>query len=85
MSNTFVLVPDGISHNSVEAAKAILQGTEGGEIIGFIFGLMFVGNGKKYVVNATGEAYDSPTFARGMAAALDDFLRERAKELQNPK
>ena len=80
MSNTFVLVPDTISHDTIEAARMILEGAERGEILGFVFGVMY--GGKRYVVNAAGEAYDSPTFSRGMAAALDDFLKERVHELK---
>lgn len=78
MTTTFVLVPDNISHDTIEAARLILDGAERGEIIGFIFGVMY--NGKRYIVNAAGEAYDSPTFSRGMAAALDDFLKDRLHE-----
>lgn len=76
---TFILVPGTISHDTIEAARTILDQAERGEALGIIFGVMY--RGKRYIVNAAGEAYDSPTFARGMAAALDDYLRERLHEL----
>lgn len=80
MMTTFILVPDTISHDTVEAARTILDQAESAKLIGFTFCLMY--GEKRYVVNAAGEAYDSPTFSRGMTAALDDFLKERLHELQ---
>lgn len=77
---TFTLVPNAISHDTIEAARTILDQAEKGDALGLIFGIMY--REKRYVVNAAGEAYDSPTFARGMNAALDDFLKERLHQLK---
>lgn len=77
---TFTLIQNAISHDTIEAARTILDQAEQGVALGFIFGIMY--REKQYVVNAAGEAYDSPTFARGMNAALDDFLKDRLHELK---
>lgn len=71
----FWLVPDEISHDTVEALQTLLEDAHSGEIIGMAFAVMY--KGRDYIVNATGEAYRSPTFTRGMIQALDDRMKNR--------
>jgi hypothetical protein len=75
MKKPFELMPDNISHDTVEALKSLLEEAERGEIIGFAFAAMY--KGRDFIVNTAGEAYRSPTFARGMVQALDDHLMNR--------
>jgi hypothetical protein len=75
MKKPFELMPDNISHDTVEALKSLLEEAERGEIIGFAFAAMY--KGRDFIVNTAGEAYRSPTFARGMVQALDDHLMDR--------
>jgi hypothetical protein len=72
MDRPFTLVPDSISHDTIEALKALLRDAEKGEIIGLAFAVMY--KGRDYIVNTAGEAHRSPTFTRGMVPALDDHL-----------
>jgi hypothetical protein len=75
MKKPFELMPDNISHDTVEALKSLLEEAERGEMIGFAFAAMY--KGRDFTVNTAGEAHRSPTFARGMVQALDDHLMDR--------
>ena len=74
MTKRFRLVEGETSHDTIIAAKEILSGAESGEVIGAAFVIMY--KGRDYVVEVTGEAYNSPTFTRGMVRALDDKLQK---------
>lgn len=78
MKQPFELVTDSISHDSVEALQMLLQQAKSGELIGVAFAAMY--RKGSFVVNTAGEAHRSPTFARGMIAALDDHLMQRVHE-----
>lgn len=69
------LTPDTISHDTVEALRTLLADAERGYIIGVAFAVMY--KGRDFVVDTAGEAHRSPTFARGMVAALDDHLMHK--------
>jgi hypothetical protein len=56
----------------------MLRQAEAGELIGFAIAAMY--SGRDYIVNSTGEVEISPTFARGMVAALDDHFKEMVHE-----
>lgn len=75
MKKPFVLAPDVISHDSVEALRTLLEDAENGNLIGVAFAAMY----KKgsFIVNTAGEAHRSPTFSRGMVKALDDHLMQK--------
>jgi hypothetical protein len=75
MKKPFGLAADTISHDTVEALKALLAEAEQGEMIGFAFAAMY--KGRDFIVNTAGEAHRSPTFARGMVQALDDHLMQK--------
>lgn len=68
----FTLVEGQTSSDTVKCLEEMLARAREGELIGIAFAAMFKFRG--FTVNATGEAIRNPTFARGMAAALDDFL-----------
>jgi hypothetical protein len=71
----FELVPDTVSTDTVECLQLLLRRARKGEVIGLAFCAML--KQRAYIVNTAGVAHDSPTFARGMVAALDDSLSNR--------
>jgi hypothetical protein len=77
MRQPYVLVPDVVSHDTVECLKTLLAQAKRGELIGLAYAGMLKRKG--YIVNTAGEAHASPTFARGMVAALDDQLAGRVR------
>lgn len=62
------------SHDTIEALEQMLDEARRGRLIGIACVAMY--KRREFYVNATGEAYRSPTFSRGMVATLDDYLRE---------
>lgn len=77
MRRVFTLVPDTISTDTVECLTQLLEHAKTGEITGIAFAAMLKRRG--YIANSAGEAHRSPTFARGMVAALDDQLAKRIR------
>lgn len=77
MSSPFILVQDTVSNDTVECLKMLLRQARNGEVIGIAYAAML--RQRSYIVNTAGEAHDSPTFTRGMVAALDDKLSERIR------
>lgn len=75
MKEPFFLVPDTVSTDTVECLQLLLKRARKGEVIGLAFCAML--KQRSYIVNTAGVAHDSPTFARGMVAALDDALSNR--------
>jgi hypothetical protein len=71
----YVLVPQRVSNDTVEALETLLEQARNGEVIGVAFVAMLKRRG--YIADAAGEAYRNPTFARGMIRALDDKLAHR--------
>jgi len=76
MRPPFRLVPDTISSDTVRALEQLLKEARAGRIIGVAFVAMY--KRREYIANAAGEARRSPTFTRGMIAALDDALGRQA-------
>jgi hypothetical protein len=75
MKTPFILVPDHVSDDTVEALQTLLTHARKGEVIGIGFVCMLKRRG--YIANAAGEAFRNPTFTRGMLQALDDKLARR--------
>lgn len=75
MSRPFVLVPDRVSTDTVKCLELLLRRARRGEVIGLAYCAML--KQRAYIVNTAGAAHESPTFARGMVAALDDNLALR--------
>lgn len=75
MKPPFTLVPDVVSTDTVECLQTLLKRARKGEVIGLAFCAML--KQRAYIVNTAGVAHESPTFARGMVAALDDSLSNR--------
>lgn len=73
----FILVPDTISNDTVQALEQLLVAARKGDVIGVAFAAMLKKRG--YIVNTSGEAHRNPTFTRGMVAALDDQLSGRIR------
>ncbi len=70
-------IPSPVSHDTVTCLEHLLDGARRGAVIGIAYAAML--KHRSYVLNACGEAHRSPTFARGMVAALDDELAARSK------
>jgi len=66
------LVPDYVSEDTVDCLQQLLHLARRGEVIGLA--ICAVLTQRRYFVDTAGVADDSPTFARGMIAALDDQL-----------
>ncbi len=77
MKPPFILVPDNISHETLEAAQEINRLATSGQAIGLIFGVML--RHRRYIVNSAGECHRNPTFALGMVSMLDAELRQLAR------
>lgn len=75
MNTPYSLVPDAVSTDTVRCLQTLLKRAKSGEVIGLAYCAML--KQKLYIVNTAGVAHDSPTFARGMVAALDDSLSAR--------
>lgn len=73
----YLLVPDTLSTDTVEALAALHDHAKRGQIVGLIYGCLLKRRG--FIVNSAGELYRSPTFARGICAALDDSLSLRIR------
>lgn len=66
------LVPDNISHDTVEALTALLEAAKAGEVTGIAFACTL--RRMRYITNVAGHCYEHPTFARGMVSFLSDQL-----------
>lgn len=75
MKRPFTLIPDAVSTDTVECLQLLLRRARRGEVIGLAYCAML--KQRAYIVNTAGAAHESPTFARGMVAALDDSLSDR--------
>jgi hypothetical protein len=75
MKPVYVLIPNHVSTDTVEALEMLLAQARAGEVIGVAFVAMLKRRG--YIADAAGEAYRNPTFTRGMIRALDDRLAQR--------
>lgn len=71
----YELIPDRVSTDTVECLQLLLKRAKRGEVIGLAYCAML--KQREYIVNTAGVAHESPTFARGMVAALDDSLSNR--------
>lgn len=77
MKQPFILVPDRISHDVVEALEILLENARRGEVIGIAYAAAL--KRRAYIANTAGECHRSPTFTRGMLASLDDQLAGRVR------
>lgn len=77
MKAPYSLVPDTVSTDTVRCLQTLLRRAKAGEVIGLAYCAML--KQRYYIVNTAGVAHDSPTFARGMVAALDDQLSESVR------
>lgn len=66
------LLPDCVSHDTVECLSTLLERAKSGDITGIAFACVL--KRRRYIVNSAGTARRYPTFARGMVKALDDEL-----------
>lgn len=80
MKPPFTLIADTVSTDTVACLQLLLRRARKGEVIGLAFCAML--KQRAYIVNTAGVAHDSPTFARGMVAALDDALSAKIRGAQ---
>lgn len=66
------LIPDNISHDTVEALEIMLAAAKTGEITGIAFACTL--KKMRFVTNVAGYCFRHPTHARGMVAFLSDQL-----------
>ena len=72
MKPPFLLVPDTVSHDTIECLEILLGEARRGQVIGIAYAVML--KKRAYITNTAGEAHRNPTFSRGMIATLDDQL-----------
>lgn len=75
MTGKLTLVPDDISHDTVEALEELLAHARAGQLKGFAFVASLRRN--HYIRNVAGDLRGNPTLARGMLCTLDDFLSQQ--------
>lgn len=68
---------DGVSRDTVECLRVLLEAAERGEVIGVCWAAMH--KQRQYTVHACGEAYRNPTFSSGMVGALWFDLQMQAR------
>lgn len=78
----FKLIPDTISHDTVEAMEILLAGAKAGEITGIAFAVTL--RKSRFITNVAGFCWRNPTHARGMVAFLSDQLG-RLVETRDPE
>lgn len=67
----------GAPTDVVDCLKELLTEARSGDLIGIAYAAMY--RRRQYYVDATGECYRNPTFARGMVGALGDMLGRLAR------
>lgn len=77
MKPPYSLVTDTGSHDTVQCLERLLAEARAGQLIGLAYAAIM--KRRNFRVNACGEAHRSPTFARGVLAALDDELGNRIR------
>lgn len=70
----FRLVPDALSHDTVEALRELLKQAEDGRVVGIAFAAMY--RSRQFITNTAGECHRNPVFTRGIVAVLDDCLAQ---------
>lgn len=79
MKAPFRLVPDTVPHDVVAALKHLLHDAEQErDLFGFAYAAIYRKN-RRYIVNAAGEYYRNPDYARGHVAQLHDALGKLAR------
>ena len=74
MTNTYRLIHEHISRDTVEALTQLLELAKQGEVTGIAFGA-FLKN-RRYITDVAGTCFHNATITRGMICALDDELSE---------
>jgi hypothetical protein len=74
---TYQLVPDSLSHDTVECLEVLLEQARKGEVVGFAFAAMLKRKG--YIADTAGQAHQNPTFALGMISILADQVSHRIR------
>jgi hypothetical protein len=72
------LLHETVSHDTIECALAMAEGSKNGHIVGAVIGFLY--KYRKYSVAVCGEAYRDPTWARGVIGAIEDELRHLIHE-----
>lgn len=72
------LLREVVSSDTVDCAKALIDGSESGQVVGAVIGFLY--RRRRYSVAICGEAYADPTWARGVIAAIEDELRQMVHE-----
>lgn len=76
------LLPDSVSHDTVECLTTLLARAKAGEVTGIAYCVVL--KRRRYIVNSAGTARKYPTFTRGMVNALDDELGSMVRNGSKP-
>ena len=80
MKPPFILVQKIISHNTVEAARTVMEDAQHGNAIGMAATVMYLYPEPHFVTITTDEADRNPIFTSGMLASLNYQLMRKANE-----
>lgn len=78
MRPPYRLVPDSLSHDTIEASQQLAEMAAAGQIVGI--GVVVMLKGRNYWVNSAGECRRNPTWTRGMPRDLDDELGAMSRQ-----
>jgi len=77
MRRPYTLITETGSSDTVQCLERLLDESRAGQVIGIAYAVIL--RRRNYRVNVCGEAHRSPTFTRGVIAALDDELSTRVR------
>lgn len=68
----YQLIPDSVSHDTVQALETLLAGARAGDVTGLAYAAAL--RQQRFITDVAGTLYRNATLARGMVASLDDTL-----------
>lgn len=68
----YQLIPDTVSHDTVQALETLLAGARAGDVTGIAYAVAL--RQRRFITDVAGTLYRNATLARGMVQSLDDTL-----------
>lgn len=78
MKPVYRLASVTVSHETVTALEALLAAARAGHVQGIVYGAIL--QGRKVVLNTTGEAHRSPIFTLGIISLLSADVLDQARD-----
>lgn len=75
------LVPDSLSTDTIECLTELLDHAKNGQVLGLAFTAIY--KGRQFIVNAAGECYRNPRYARALVDDLHDELGRMCRERES--